>query len=155
MNVIEDVTATACAASDAGIDNPLDALLGYQLRRASATIVADLAGSLDDLALKPAEASVLMLIEANPGITQSDIGRMLGIKRANMAPIAALLTARKLIDRTRADGRSQGLWLNDAGIAMAREVRGRITIHEARFLPDLSIAERDALIALVRRVWTR
>ena len=135
------------------IDNLLDALLGYQLRRASATVLADLAQSLDSLALKPTEASVLLMIAHNPGITQSEVGRILAIKRANMAPIAALLSKRHLVDRIRADGRSQGLELTAAGTALARDVRARIDAHEARFLPDLTLAERNALVDLVRRVW--
>lgn len=137
------------------IDNPLEALLGYQLRRASAAFLADLAHTLDDLALRPTEASVLLLIERNPGITQSDLGRTLGIKRANMAPLAAMLSARALVDRTRPDRRSQGLQLTDAGEALAAEIAARIATHEARFLPDLSIPERSALVALLGRVWHR
>lgn len=136
-------------------DNPLDALLGYQLRRASATILADLAQTLDDVALRPTEASVLLLIDRNPGITQSEIGRVLAIQRANMAPIAALLGERGLVERLPADGRSHGLRLSAAGATLARQVRARIDAHEARFLPDLTPAEREALVALVRRVWAR
>lgn len=147
-------TDPAIPCADPPIGNPLGDLLGYQLRRASAVVVADLAHTLADLVLRPTEASVLLLIGANPGVTQSDIGRELAIKRANMAPIAAMLSDRGLIDRTRPDGRSQGLMLSEAGTTLAIELRRRIDEHEARFLPDLSPRDRAALTALVRRVWT-
>jgi DNA-binding MarR family transcriptional regulator len=139
--------------SDPDIDNPLDGLLGYQLRRASATILADLARSIEDLGFKPAEASVLLLIGRNPGITQSEIGRTLAIQRANMAPLTAMLTDRDLVERTRADGRSQGLMLTPAGDTMAKTLADRVEAHEARFLPALSPRERRDLIDLVRRIW--
>jgi len=137
----------------ASIDNPLDTLLGYQLRRASAAILADLARALEELELTPTEASVLLLIGHNPGITQSEIGRTLAIQRANMAPIAAMLTERFLLTRTQADGRSQGLLLKRAGVALADRVRAIIAAHEARFLPDLPEEERQSLIGVLRRVW--
>ena len=136
------------------LDTPLDRRLGYQLRRASAAVLADLARSLGDLDLKPTEASVLLVIGGDSGITQSEIGRLLAIQRANMAPIAAMLTKRGLVERTRADGRSQGLRLSEAGAATAAEVEQRIDAHEARFLPDLPPQDRAALVALLRRIWS-
>ena len=145
--------ATSDPSDASGIDNPVDALLGYQLRRASAVMFAALAHALEDVALKPTEGSVLLLIAANAGITQSEIGRTLAIKRANMAPIAALLTDRGLVERMRPDGRAQGLNLSKAGRSLAATVRQRIERHEARFLSGLTAAERETFIALVRRVW--
>lgn len=141
------------AADRAVFDNPLDGLLGYQLRRASTAILADLAHSLADLRLRPTEASVVLLIAANPSITQSEIGRILGIQRANMAPIAAMLTERGVIDRSRADGRSHPLRLSEAGRALSGEIHARIATHEARFLRDLPPTERAALVATLRQVW--
>lgn len=105
------------------------------------------------IASMPTEASVLLLIGRNPGITQSEIGRILAVQRANMAPLTAMLAHRDLIERTRADGRSQGLMLTPAGKAMAKTLTDRIDAHEARFLPSLSSKERRELIDLVRRIW--
>jgi len=147
-------TASTKSRPDPDIDNPLDGLLGYQLRRASATILADLTRSIEDLAFKPTEASVLLLIGRNPGITQSEIGRILAIQRANMAPLTAMLADRDLVERTRTDGRSHGLMLTAAGDSMAKTLSDRIDAHEARFLPALSARERRGLINLVRLIWT-
>ena len=46
---------------------------------------------------RPQGPRALLVIEANPSITESEIGRLLTIKRANMAPLAALLTSRGLV----------------------------------------------------------
>jgi len=136
------------------IQNPLERLLGYQLRRASAAMLADLAEALADIGLSVTEMSVLMQIEANSDITQSEIGRILAIKRANMAPMTASLLERGLVAREAADGRSQALRLTDEGRTACAEAGRRIAAHEAKFLSDLVGAERDALIALLSRVWS-
>jgi DNA-binding MarR family transcriptional regulator len=140
-------------AGSAGPSNPLDSLLGYQLRRASAVMLADLAESLGDLGLRTTEASVILVIEANPGIIQSEVGKMLGIQRANMAPLAAHLTEQGWILRSRPDGRSQGLRLSEAGLDLAGKVRARISTHEARFACDLSPIEREELVKRLHRLW--
>ena len=141
------------ASAPAGIINPLEERLGYQLRRASTVMQADLTKALSGLSLRPHEASALLLIEKNPGITQSEIGRSLGIKRANMAPIAAMLSNRHLVERSRFDGRSQGLRLSPEGEALAHTVHKRMNVHEARFLPGLSPSERVALTSAIAKVW--
>ncbi len=135
------------------IVNPLDELVGYQLRRASVVMFDDLAATLADLDLRPTSASILLLVGANPGITQSAIGRILQIERANMAPQAAMLTQRELVARTASDGRSQGLRLTTTGKAMATKVRARIATHEQRFIDGFSEAEKAALLRALRSVW--
>lgn len=119
------------------LTNPLDDLLGYQLRRASAALMGELARELDRIGLKATEASVLILIDANPGITQSEIGRALNIKRANMAPLAAMLDLRGFISRQKADGRSQGLIVTTVGADHCRRAQEAMRRHDIRI--------RDAL----------
>lgn len=128
------------------IANPLAGRVGYQLRRASSLMMADLSQRLGTLKLRPADASVLLAIQANPGITQSQIGRMLGIQRANMAPLAASLQARGAIDGQPVDGRSVGYCLTADGEALADAVLGHIDAHEQRFLSELSPTARKDLI---------
>lgn len=135
------------------IVNPLDELVGYQLRRASVAMLDDLTTALADLDLRPTGASILLLVGANPGITQSAIGRILQIERANMAPQAAMLTKREWVARTASDGRSQGLRLTATGKAMVTKVRARIAAHEQRFIEGFSEAEKAALLRALRSVW--
>ena len=135
------------------IVNPLDDMVGYQLRRASVAMFDDLATVLADLELRPTGASILLLVGANPGITQSAIGRILEIERANMAPQAAMLTKRDFVARTASDGRSQGLRLTALGKTMVTEVRARIAAHEHRFIAEFSEAEKAALLRALKSVW--
>lgn len=132
--------------------DPLDALLGYQLRRASAVMMADLGTALAPLDLRPAEASILLAIDANAPATASAIGKLLGIQRANMVPLVAGLAERGAIERDAIDGRAQALTLSPRGHDLATAVRAAIATHERGFLPELADTERAALIAQLRRI---
>ncbi|HKX55834.1 MAG TPA: helix-turn-helix domain-containing protein, partial [Xanthomonadales bacterium] len=92
-------------------NDPLENYPGYSLRRASAAAMARLARRFAKLDLRPTDASVLMVIDANPNITQSEISRMLDIASANMAPLVSRLADRGLVERLPVDGRSHGLAL--------------------------------------------
>ncbi|OYW87237.1 MAG: hypothetical protein B7Z20_05565 [Sphingobium sp. 32-64-5] len=95
--------------------DPVAHRLGYLLRRASATMMAELGKALTTFGVSPVEATVLAVIAANPGCMQSDVARLLGIKRANMVPIVARLLAEGLIDKTPVNGRSHALGLTTKG----------------------------------------
>lgn len=131
------------------IDNPLVGHAGFHLRRASSVIMADLSERLAKLDLRPADASTLILIGANPGITQSKIGAALGIQRANMAPLAARLTERGLIVGAPVDGRSTGYRLTTEGEALTAGARARMEEHDARFMGALTADQRQNLIAVL------
>ena len=72
--------------------------------------------------LRPAQYSVMLLIEANPGSSQAAIGRALGIERARLARLLHDLEGRKWIERRSAngDGRSHALFLAADGVQGAR-----------------------------------
>ena len=133
--------------------NPLENLLGYQLRRASQAMLDDLASALDEFDLRPTSVSVLLLVASNPGITQSRIGQALSIERANTAPITANFTKRGLLTRSRADGRSHGLHLTGKGKTVVVKIRKRIASHEAKFWKDTKAPERDAALIFLRSLW--
>ena len=142
----DSVTERAAKRSKA-LTNPLASHAGFHLRRVSSVIMADLAQRLSEIELRPSEASALLLIEANPGITQSKVARELGIQRANMAPLVAKLSERRLIVGAPVDGRSIGFRLTAAGQSLTAQARGRMEEHDARFTAHLSAEERRGLIA--------
>jgi DNA-binding MarR family transcriptional regulator len=133
--------------------DPLSALPGYALRRASAAMLLDLGRRMQPLGLTPTEASIMILIEANEGITQSDIGRVLGIKRANMAPMTARLEDRDFITRQPVDGRSQGIILTPGGQLLLKQVWIVVKAHEAYLLSLIGEAKGHALTETLQRLW--
>jgi DNA-binding MarR family transcriptional regulator len=115
------------------LTNALDKLLGYQMRRATAVLMADFVRTLSDFDMRPAEVTTLLVIAENPDCSQSEVGEALAIKRANMVPIIARLIERGLVARTRVDGRSLALRVTAEGAALAEEAWRRIAVHETRF----------------------
>lgn len=135
------------------MDDMLRSKPGYVLRRASAAMMADLTQRLAPLGLRPAEASMLMLIEANPGITQSMIGRALRIKRANITPLAARLTELGLLATQRVDGRSTALSLSEAGRALVVRAHAATEAHESRLLALVPEEHRAHLLPALEAIW--
>lgn len=131
------------------LTNALDQLLGYQMRRATAVLMADFVRTLSDFDMRPAEVTTLLVIAENPDCSQSEVGEAIAIKRANMVPIIARLIERGLVARTRVDGRSLALRVTPAGAELAAEAWRRIAAHEARFRDRLDPADlRTVLDAL-------
>ena len=142
-----DIDARTSKMSD-----PLETLLGYQLRRASNVMMTDLGSRLQAIELRPVEASILTLIDANPGCTQSDLGRSLGIQRANMVPLMVGLTNAGLVDRAPVGGRSQALRLTRVGMERLETVRAIIEAHEARFRRLFTPELRDSVLEVLRSI---
>lgn len=138
---------------DRPLENPFEDHLGYLLRRASNAVIGELAQRLDTIGLKVSEASILLLIERNPRITQSDLGRMLGIKRANMVPLAAGLESRGLVTREPVDGRSHGLVPTAAGATACADARAIMAEQEC-FILDRLGGDDQAARSMLTRLWS-
>lgn len=98
----------------------LSGFLGYSLKRAQLRIFEDFIGCVAPLQLTPAQFSVLMLVEANPGRNQTEIASTLGILRPNFVALLDELESRDLCVRSRSsnDRRSHILRLTEKGRAV-------------------------------------
>jgi DNA-binding MarR family transcriptional regulator len=130
--------------------DPMSDYPGYLLRRASALAMARLAKHLKILHLNPTDATVLRIIDANPNSKQSEIGRMLDIARANMAPLVSRLAERDLIERQPVDGRSHGLVLSRAGRALIPRIKSAFAEHEQALMKAIPASKRRAFVAALR-----
>lgn len=137
------------------IIDPLKDFPGYALRRASGANMLKLAKRMQTLELRPAEASVLMVISANPGITQSKIGELLNIARANMTPLTTQLSKRKLVVRAKVDGRSHGLSLSEVGRELADRVRHSLLDHEGKLMAKIPVRLHAPFLEALRTLWAR
>jgi DNA-binding MarR family transcriptional regulator len=135
------------------MNDPLANLPGYVLRRASSAALAGLNRRLSALSLRHVDASLLMLLNGQPGITQSEAGRVLDIQRANMVPIVSRLEARGLIDRQRVDGRSQGLYLSADGEALHTQVLTVIDAYEQTLMEGVPAPLRKQAMAVLHAFW--
>lgn len=134
------------------ITDPLSDVLGYELRRASVAVMAALDKALDPLGLRPSEASMLAVIGANPGCTQSDIARALRAQPANLVPLINNLVRTGAVERVPGEGRTLRLFLTEAGRDLHARVRTAMAQHEARITRRLSPDQQQAMIAALRLV---
>jgi DNA-binding MarR family transcriptional regulator len=135
------------------MDAPLDNLPGYLLRRASIASMLRLHQHLAPHDLRATEASLILLIAERTGLTQSEAGRILGIKRANMAPLTAKLELRGLVKRVQLSGRSQELALTQAGTKLLAKVRAATATHEAETLARVPEALRQHVVPILEALW--
>ena len=87
----------------------LSELLGYSLKRAQLRVFEDFLRCVAPLQLTPAQFSVLLLLDKNPGRNQTEIANTLGILRPNFVAMLDGLESRDLCTRMRStnDRRSQ------------------------------------------------
>lgn len=132
----------------------LDALVGYHLRRASSVFATDFARAIAGTGMRQVLFGILSIINASPGINQGNVGRALGIQRANMVSLVNELVDRGLVLRAVAaeDRRAFALSLTRDGEAMIATCLDLIRAHEDRLLSDFSDADRAILIALLGRI---
>lgn len=121
-------------------------MFGFQLRRVSAMLKASLEAEFEPLGLRTSEATVLMAIGEAPGRKQSEIGRDLRIKPANMVPLVARLDAAGFIERIPGPRRAITLQLTAAGADQLAAVRRALQRHEDRITQSLS--EQDKAVAM-------
>lgn len=133
--------------------DPLDSLPGYLLRRASAASLTELNQRLMPLHLRHIDASLLLVIDANPDITQSDAGRMLDIQRANMVPLIARLETQGLVCRRQVDGRSQAILLTPMGREALHEAQQLIQAYEADLIGRVPAEMQAHVVPILRALW--
>jgi len=138
-----------------GLDlGKLPNMVGYVARRAQLKIFEDFIRTMATIDLRPASFSVLAVIEANPGSTQSAVSAALGLQRTNLVAIIDQLEERGLARRApaKADKRSHALTLTPKGkrlLDQAMELQGE---HERRVLAPLTPDEGRQLLDYLHRM---
>ena len=161
MSVSGDGETFAAPTADslvngAGLDlGELAVLLGYSLKRAQLKVFDDFLSNVSSLELTPAQFSVLLLVDRNPGRNQTEIASTLGILRPNFVAMLDVLESRDLCRRMRSsiDRRSHVLGLTENGQAvLARAKKMVIGKHEARLIEVLGKDNHAALLAMLAKI---
>lgn len=129
--------------------------LGYVLKRAQLKVFENFLRCMDSLQLTPAQFSVLLLVEQNPGRNQTEIASTLGILRPNFVAMLDNLENRDLCARIRSthDRRSHILVLTEKGKAVLARARKLVaTKHESRLNDLLGAANREALLGMLSKI---
>ncbi len=129
----------------------LPGLLGYRLRLAQQAVFRDFAKSVSDIA--PGRVGILLLVDANPGVTQTRLAHAVGLDRSTLVGVLHLLEDAGLVERRRGeDRRTNGLLLTRAGRSLVASLKRRIRVHERRVAARLAPAERAQLLALLAKL---
>jgi len=129
----------------------LPGLLGYRLRLAQQAVFRDFGESVSDL--PPGRVGILLIIDANPGVTQSRLAQAVGLDRSTMVGVLHALEARGLLERRRGeDRRTNALWLTRAGRALVEGLKRRIRVHERRVAARLTSDQRTQLLTLLGKL---
>jgi DNA-binding MarR family transcriptional regulator len=149
----EDATATDADVSGREVDyGPLDARLGYWLRRAQVAVFRDFFATFEAHDVRPAQYSILTVIERNPGLRQGAVGEALGVKRANVVAMIDELERRKLLRRDPCPGdrRSWALMLTAKGSRLTAELHALSERHERRLIDAIGPEAYGALFRPLR-----
>jgi DNA-binding MarR family transcriptional regulator len=133
----------------------LPGLVGYQLRMAQIALFRDFAQGPGGEDVTPGLFGVLVIIEANPDLKQSDLARATHLDRSTVVTVIDNLERRGLVERRVAlhDRRSNAIRLTDAGTALLRKLKRQVNQHEKRLLQNYSAAERETFLALLKKVF--
>ena len=145
------LAASAAGGAKLGL---LPGLLGYHLRLAQRAIFDDFAAAMGELDMSPGLFGMLVIIEANPGLKQTELANAARLGRSSLVPALDKLEARGLVARRASveDRRVNGISLTAAGTALLKRLKQRVARHEKRLVSNLTAAERETLVALLQRI---
>lgn len=132
----------------------LEDMIGYHLRRAQMAAFQSFQSFVGEADITPGRLGVLALIEANPGLNQTELANALAIDRSTMVAVIDRLEARGLVTRrpSPADRRTYALHVTPEGVDFLAKIFRRIEEHERALAARLKPAERAQLIELLRRI---
>jgi DNA-binding MarR family transcriptional regulator len=132
----------------------LPTYIGYLLRRAQATIFRDFERSLGDIGLTPGAFGLLMLIRANPGITQMDLANAFGIDKSTLTPVLNRLEQSGLVRREQLahDRRYNALFFVESKQDFFERARVRVREFEQSVADRLAPDEQTELVRLIGKL---
>jgi DNA-binding MarR family transcriptional regulator len=139
----------------AGVDyDVLDELIGYSLRRAQVAMFLAFHEATRGLEITPPRFTALVIVGANPGISQTTLGQVLGIARSGAMMLTDWMEDRGLAERRRRpdDARAWGLHLSARGERLVASMKGRVLAEDRRRAARLGTGERRRLLALLKKL---
>ena len=133
----------------------LSQLIGYQLRRAQSAIFQDFFEKIAEDGLTPGRHGLLMLIDQNAGLSQTDLASATGIDRTSMVAILDKLEAKGWVkrQRSREDRRRHQIDLTPQGKTLLKQLWPKILQHEAEVCQRLTSQEIPTLLRLLEKIY--
>lgn len=131
-------------------------LIGYNLHRAEIASYRSFVKSFDGPRTTPKQFSALLLIGANPGISQIELGKLLGMDRATTMTLVQKMQDDKLLVRepSTVDRRRYELRLTKQGKILLTRLKNHVRVQESLLTSQLTDGEklllRELLVKLRR-----
>jgi DNA-binding MarR family transcriptional regulator len=124
------------------------------LAQVGAQAAAQFAERLSTLDLAPQHAGILRVIHFSSGISQRELGQVLGVLPSRMVVLVDELEKRGLVQRhdDQSDRRSYALHLSDKGQQVLRDIRRIARDHDDAVCEPLDASEREQLTRLLTRL---
>ena len=128
--------------------------LGYALRRAQVAAFDAFHRATAGAGITPPRFTALVILQANPGISQSRLGEVLGTARSGAMLLTDWLEGRGFAERRHRpdDARAWGLYLTDHGQRLINRLRRRVRDYDRRFAARISPRERRELLRVLERL---
>lgn len=129
-------------------------LVGYNLRRTQIAYYQDYVKTISKPKTSPTQFSVLVLIDANPGISQTELGNVLGMARAATMVVVDKLQNRHWLTRNKSkkDGRMHALQLTSAGKTALKKLKKEIVQFDQIKTSPLTSKEKKELVWLLLKL---
>lgn len=133
---------------------PLGNWIGFQLRMAQIASFQSFARHAQGNGLSPGRFAALLLIDRNPGISQTALARAIGSDKSTLTPVLDNLLKHGLIsrERTLADRRLYELKLTEAGRKTMRAAHDRAQRHEHELDDIVGPRERAQFMKVLRKI---
>jgi DNA-binding MarR family transcriptional regulator len=152
-NVTEDGASGNPPTEPRGVElGDLADMTGYALRRAQIAVFEDFRRTVGKVGLRPAQFSVMIVIQRTPGLKQTEVANALGIQRTNFVAMVNELERLGWVERRALDRRSHALHLTRAGQGKVNEALAIERKQEALYDRILGPGERLKLLDMLRRL---
>ncbi|SMC33055.1 transcriptional regulator, MarR family [Novosphingobium sp. B1] len=140
--------------SDLDLDD-LDSVLGLHIGTVNTLFVTRLEKRLDPMSVTPKQVAILWLVNANPGVKQTDLSRFFQIERPTVHQFVRQLTRNGFMvnEPSKLDRRAGGLWLTDKGREVLASAREAIAQHETELTTSLTAREKSELFRILMKLY--
>lgn len=139
-----------------GLDlDALDSVLGLHIGTVNTLFVTRLERRLDPMRVTPKQVAILWLVNANPGVKQTDLSKFFQIERPTVHQFVRQLTKNGYLlnEPSKLDRRAGGLWLTDEGRKVLADARLAIAEHEEELTSTLTAREKSELFRILMKLY--
>jgi DNA-binding MarR family transcriptional regulator len=136
----------------------LESLIGFHISLANTAIKAHFQSQSVALGLTHKQIAILWIVGGCPGIIQSDLARMLQVKRATMWGMVGRLCERDLLERPGSeavDARHVALTLTETGRDVLAQAKAAILQHEGWVKQPFTAQEQQVIAKLMTKIHQR